>query len=306
MVLLPLGRGGKAPAISRYEGKAVTARPIPTLIVLAALQSGLLGGAAATLAGEPEKPRGSSFTKPDQATVLAWRKKLNEMRKLFPVDKNRPQGDIEEGRRTVAAIDDPAAVPVIVALLETEKNAQFRRSLIQPLISLGGKEADACLVKWSVEDRNPYVRQEACHGLAERENLREHMPAYLEYLRRPRQGLNWRFATEAAEALLMTGLAAPLKEGERPNEEMVRMLVGALDSAKVDVVQTNAPFVKDLIPDPRDSGPRQKRKTPLAEVLPAVKTPNPVVLATLQEYTGEDIQYDQRAWLAWLETRLRE
>jgi hypothetical protein len=245
---------------------------------------------------------------PTRAEVAAWRKRLLEMRKAFEVlPKEDREGAWERGRREVAAIDDPAAVPAIVALLETEKHGQFRRALIQPLLSIGGKEALTCLVKWSVEDTlNPYLRQEACHGLAEKPELPEYLDQYLAYLKPVRQGRNMRFPTEAAEALRMTGLAAPLQDGQKPNEQMVRLLTGALESAHVWVKQTDATLIKGLIPDPRDSEARQKRKTPLAGKLPKVETPNPVVLLTLQEYTGQDFQYDKAAWLAWLDDKLKE
>jgi hypothetical protein len=244
--------------------------------------------------------------KPGPAEVAAWRKRLVELGKLFDAGEGSRRENVERGREEVAAIADPAAVPAIVKHLEKEKNGLYRRALIQPLISIGGKDAIACLVKWSVEDQNPYVRQEACHGLAAKEELPQFLDAYLAYLAPVPQGRNMRFPTEAAEALSMTGLAARLKEGDPPNENLVRALVRALDSARVDVVQTNAALIKNAIPDPRDSEARQKRKTPFAGRVYVPETPNPVVLATLQEYTGEDFQYDKKAWLDWLEKMLKE
>jgi hypothetical protein len=256
-----------------------------------------------TLRGE----EGAAPAKPTTAQVAVWRKRLLEMRTAFEVAAREDRAaSWERGRREIAAIDDPAAVPAIVKLLESEKNGPFRRALIQPLISLGGPEAIACLAKWSVEDQNPYVRQEACHGLVGRDELSDLLPAYLKYLEPVRQGRNMRFPTETAEALVMTGLAAPLKEGEQPDEKLVRGLVGALDSARVDVVQALDARKRPVLPDPRDSAARQKRKTPLAGLVPVPETPNPVVLQTLQEYTGADFQYDKKAWLAWLEERVGE
>ena len=75
-------------------------------------------------------------------------------------------------------------------------------------------------MKWSVEDPNPYLRQDACHGLAEKKELPELLDAYLTYLQPVRQGRSIRFATETAEALTMTRLAAPLEEGALPNEQI--------------------------------------------------------------------------------------
>lgn len=275
---------------------------LPALVVL--LLVGRIIGPSYCAADEP--PSSSATAKPDRVKVAAWRKELLELRKHFTTgEKVNNQATWDLGRGKVAAISDPDSVPAIVTLLETEKHGQFRRALIQPLISIGGKEAVACLVKWSVEDQNPYLRQEACHGLAEKEELPEFLGLYIAYLKPVRQGRSVRFATEAAEALTMTGLAAPLAENELPNAELVRVLASALDTAPVQIKQTDSTLIKNFIPDPRDSKARQKRKTPLAGVLPTVETPNPVVLATLQEYTGEDFQYDERAWLAWLERRVK-
>jgi HEAT repeat protein len=244
--------------------------------------------------------------KPTAAELAAWRKELLEIRKLFVEGEVHHQETYDKGRAELAAIDDPEAVPAIVKLLETEKNGAFRRALLQPLINTGGKEAVACLVKWSVEDQNPLLRQEACHGLVEQAELTDFVGVYIAYLAPVKQGLNVRFATEAAEALAMTELTRPLGPGELPHAGLVRVLVSALDSARVDMVQTDGTFTKNLIPDPRNSEARQKRLSPLAGVLPVADTSNPVVLKTLQDYTGQDFQYDQKAWLAWLEARLKE
>jgi hypothetical protein len=244
--------------------------------------------------------------KPDPTDVGRWRKELLELRKLFVTGKTLHPETWDLGREKISAIDEPAAVHAIAKILETETNGQFRRALLKPLISIGGNDAAACLVKWSVEDQNPLLRQEACHGLTERKELPEFLNAYIGYLKPVRQGRNVRFATEAAEALTMTRLAAPLGQGERPNAELVRALASALDTAPVFIKQIDSTPVKNFIPDPRDSRERQKRKTPLAGVVPTVDTPNPVVLATLQEYTGADFQYDEKAWLAWLDEKLKD
>jgi hypothetical protein len=282
-----------------WGGAAMVFRRSMWLVVVTAM----LATVSASRGEETAKPGIS--VRPSVEQVAVWRKKLLDIRKVYQSGTGKNQEPWERGKEQLAAIDDPVAAYAIVKLLETEEHAQFRRGLIVPLIKIGGRPAVPALVRWSVEDRNPYLRQEACHGLMEIPDLGEYLDVYLGYLA-PVRGKNTRFATEAAEALVMTRLAAPLGPGEKPNEKIVRSLVGALNTAKVEVTQAYDPFKQPVIPDPRDSPESRKRKSPWAEKLPVVATPNPVVLSILQEYTGEDFLYDKQAWLAWLEMRLRE
>jgi hypothetical protein len=251
---------------------------------------------------EKPAPAAPAAARPDPAEVAQWRKNLLEWRRWFLSEKLDPERSPALARQNIAAIDDAAAVPAIVAVLKAEKNPQLRRVLVQPLLNLGGKDALKLLVQLSVEDENPLLREEACAGLRDRPELAEHLDQYLEYLKKKRQGVNVRYATEAAEALMLVGLTAPRAEGELPNEKLVRGLTGALDTAPV----VDDALKRDWIPDPRDSKARQKRRSPLAGRVPVVETPNPVVLAALVEHTGEDFQYDKAAWISWLEKRLSE
>ena len=82
----------------------------------------------------------------------------------------------------------------------------------------------------------------------------------------------------------------------------MRLLTGALDSAPVFIKQTDSAPIKNFIPDPRQQGPAETQNA--AGRRATCRAPN-VVLATLQEYTGEDFQYDKKAWLAWLEKRIK-
>jgi hypothetical protein len=134
---------------------------------------------------EDEAAAKSGVVKPDAAQTAQWKKQIAEWRRWFLSEKLDPERSPDLARENIAAIDDPAAIPALIAALKTEKNPRFRLVLVEPLISLGGKEAVAFLVKLSVEDENPMLREKAAVGLADKPELPGHLGDYIAYLKVP-------------------------------------------------------------------------------------------------------------------------
>jgi hypothetical protein len=242
----------------------------------------------------------AKVARPSPAAVAQWRKQLQGWGKEFfgGEGKNR-QAQWQAGREKIAAIDDPAAIPAIVALLKTEKHPQFRRALIQPLIKLGGKEAVDCLVKWSVEDDNPLLREEAAKGLIGKEGLEAHLDTYIAYLKSPI------YVSNAAEALSWTRLCQPLSTVDQPNEKLVKALVNALHTVTREIVPYSVRFDTGWQWRPSHTGNAASRTWGTDKGMVQVKIPKPVpsVLNALRDYSGQDYQYDESQWNKWLVER---
>jgi HEAT repeat protein len=238
------------------------------------------------------------------ATAAAgqWRKQLASWgQEYFGPQSAENQALWEQGREQLASVDDPAAIPPIVALLKTEKHPQFRRALIVPLIQLGGKEATSALVKWSVEDDNPLLREEAATGLAGKEGLDAHLDTYIAYLKSPK------YVANAAEALSWTRLAQPLSTVERPNEKLTKALIQALHTRQQQVVPYSVSYdsgTRISMDGMGNAGPWRKWGTDEGWVRVRIPVPQPKVVAALQEYTGQQYQYDTSQWQNWLRDRL--
>jgi hypothetical protein len=244
------------------------------------------------------EPQGEGVAKPSPAAVAQWRKQLVEWRKeFFGMDGDDLHAQWQAGRERVAAIDDPAAIPAIVALLKTEKHPQFRRALIQPLIKLGGKEAVDCLVKWSVEDENPLLREEAAKGLIGKEGLEAHLDTYIAYLKSPE------YVSNAAEALRWTKLSQPLSTVEKPNERLVKALVNAIHTFQYKMTRYRVAYdtgTRPHVTRTGNIGPWRQSGIDEGVVRVKVPVPQPAVVAALKEYSGQDFQYDESKWNAWL------
>jgi hypothetical protein len=258
--------------------------------------SAVLIGVVSSAAGqERQQALGAQVGAPWRQQLLEWRKEY------FAVEGEDRQARRAEGREKMAAIDDPAVVPVAIALLRTEKDPQFRRALIQPLIRFGGKEAVACLVKWSVEDDNPLLREEASKGLVGKEGLDAYLDTYIAYLKSPK------YVSNAAEALVWTRLCQPVSTVEKPNAKLVKALINAIHTVQRRTVRYQVAF---------DTG---QRWTPQGGINGTVKrtwgvddgmvqvripVPQPAVVEALKTYTGQDYQYDESAWNSWISAKV--
>lgn len=243
--------------------------------------------------------------KANPAAVAQWRKTLLEWREeYFSNEGENPRQQWEQGRVKIAVIDDRAAIPAIVSLLRTEKHPQFRRALIVPLINMGGKDAVACLVKWSVEDNNPLLREEAAKGLVGKDELAEHLDTYIAYLKSPK------YVATAAEGLSRTKLAQPISTLDEPDAKLTKALINALRTVTARVVPYRITYdtgwVASAPHTPGDTAAFRAWGTD--EGMAKVKTPVPIpaVLKTLQEYSGRDYQYDESQWNSWLAQRMAD
>jgi hypothetical protein len=225
-----------------------------------------------------------------------------------PVD---PAKTIDAARDQIGQIDDPAAIPAILALLKTEKIGLFRRALIQPLIKLGGPEAVAALVKLSVEDENPTLRDEAAAGLAGKPELPQFLDEYVKYLHNPRH------SSAAAKALRLTKLATRQSSAEPLDPKLTKALVGALVQKERKLVRYWTVFDTGPVPGLEQStidsitGPVIDRRAEYGRlgkrsaryirnyqgwIEVFVPVPNPQALETLKIYTSQNLEYDQAAW----------
>lgn len=259
----------------------------------------MLGFNGSALGVDQELPA----AKANPAAVAQWRKTLLEWREqYFTGEGENPRALWNQGREKIAAIEDQAAIPAIVALLRTEKHPQFRRAMIVPLISMGGKEAVACLVKWSVEDENPLLREEAAKGLVGKQELQVHLDTYITYLKSPK------YVASAAEALTWTRLSQPISTVERPDEKLTKALINALHTDQIKIVPYSVTFdsgERAHMTRMNNIGPWRQRGTDEGMVRVRIPVAQPKVVAALEEYSGQHYQYDEKSWLVWLEKRLK-
>jgi hypothetical protein len=237
--------------------------------------------------------RADESAKTDQAPQVNWPAQLREWRTWYTAVQRDPAKSREAALAALEAIDDPAAVPPIVSLLKSEKHGQFRRALLRPLINLGGKEAVGALVKWSVEDDNPVLRQEAAEGLVGKEELAAQLDTYIEYLRNPK------FAAASAQALRWTKLAVRQSSSEALNEKLTKALIDALVQKQKKRVPYWVAVDTGWIPHAgTGSGFGRYRHREYKEDWVEVMVPvqNTDVHATLTQYSSQNFAYDQQAW----------
>lgn len=262
----------------------------------------ILGVPAVPLQGAEELPAGEEFTSEERAaeqlTPLEWAAKLREWRKWVTTDTRNPAQTRAAAREQIAAIDDPAFLPLAIKALKTEKDSQMRRALIQPLVKFGGPEAAAMLVKLSVEDDNPVLREEAAKGLVGKPELAQHTKTYTEYLYKPLH------STAAARALRQTQLATRQSASDPIDPQLAKALVHAL-------VEKRPQRVPGWIAHEAGSSSARtskyfytKRHVVYERGLVNVElpTPNPEVRQTLREYANQDYEFNQSSWRDALRT----
>jgi len=256
---------------------------LPVLVALfaAPLAYPLRGEEVAPVAAEPAAE-----------AAVNWPAKLREWRKSF-APKNEQELQAEEAAtKEIEAIDDPAAIPAIIAALKTEKSP-MRWALVAPLIKLGGEDAVAMLVKLSVEDESPQLRQLAAEGLVGQQELPQFLDKYIDYLYKPQ------FSTAAAQALRWDKLAVRDSVGQPLNPKLVKALIAALvQKQKKLVPYWWAVDTGNLRHMTRSGGRGTYRHRGYQEGLTEalMPTPNPEARETLRQYTSSDFQFDQSRW----------
>ncbi len=263
----------------------------------ALLAAGLMSPVRPLPADEPAVEAGA---KADPAAKAQWLAKFREWRKWMVAETPVEGQTRDDARAAMGAIDDPAAIPVILSLLKGEKYSQFRRALIRPLINLGGEDAVAMLVKLSVEDDNAVLRQEAAEGLAGKPELPQHLEKYIQYLHKPQS------STAAAQALRWTKLATRQSESDPLDPKLTKALIDGL----VQKVKKRVPYWVAVdtgwIPHTgTGSGFGNFRHREYAEgwVVVSVPEPNAEVKKTLSEYSSQNHEYDQPKWRKEVETK---
>ena len=204
-----------------------------------------------------------------------WVQKLLIWRSWYTPGSKDPAQTRDAARALVEGIDDPAAIPAIIAFLKVEKDFRFRHALIWPLIQMGGKDALATLVKLSVLDDNQILRQEIAEALACRPELSDFLDEYVRFLYKPQ------FAARAAQALRWNRLATRVVETDPIDPRLAKALIAAL----VQKQEKRLPFsrtYRGVVPVGVESLPQDVRWVDVQ-----VPTPNPEVYETLQEYSFE-------------------
>jgi hypothetical protein len=235
--------------------------------------------------------------------AVNWPAQLREWRKWTLEPPTDPAKSSAAGRENVEAIDDPAAIPAILSLLKTETSPSYRRTLVKPLLSMGGEQALAALVKLSVEDKNPLLREEVSKGLAGNEDLPEFLYKYIDYLHQPR------WATNAVQALRWTKLLERQSVSDPIDPKLYDALVDAL-------VQKQKRMVRQvrMVEVGTHSGWALHRppwsgkivKPTIVQVEVAVPEQSPEALEALKSYTSENYEYDQVAWRKALKLQTRK
>jgi hypothetical protein len=245
---------------------------------------------------------GRTFAAEGKSEVLRtaeWRKQLVEWRKWFLSEELDEQASPDLARENVLGINDQAAIPALIAVLKTEKHPQWRRVLIQPLVKLANDDASlAFLVKLSVEDENPLLREEVAKGLVGKNGLEKHLDAYIAYLKSPK------YVSNAAEALTWTRLSQAVSTVEKPNPKLAKALINALNAKQEKLMPYQIAFDTGLLVASDGRYQRTGRISGVDEGFVKVKipVPQPEVLNALKEHTGQDYQYDQSQWNRWLES----
>ncbi|MBI1901789.1 MAG: HEAT repeat domain-containing protein [Planctomycetia bacterium] len=197
----------------------------------------------------------------------------------------------------IRAVKDPAAVEAILALLDKEKNTSVRFLYIQALGRTGSKKAIAPLAKLAVEDEQPDIRHEAAKSLGTLPDKREALPQLIRYL-------GSKHSARAAQALRWSGLTQRLGTFESPDSYLTRALINALivkKKTRVPVGYWYAWWKASAVPGGRHMRGHFESGIGTKDV--DVPAPNPEVLEALKEYSGQDYEYDVRAWEKWHQER---
>jgi HEAT repeat protein len=228
-------------------------------------------------------------------STAEWRQRQAELRDAFQGEDKEAK---EAARLEIVNIRDPNALGVIRQMLALEEDHLLRRELLMPLAHIGGRAAVRELVEVSVKGRG--LAGQASLGLALTDEAPEAVPLLARYLQ------NRKYQARAVQALATSQILQPLGQGEKPDQRLTVGLIDALALKTPERVTTLG-----VVPTGHASylgtagGTVQQayssRKYAMRKVVVKVikLSPNAMALELLKQYSGEDYQYNQKAWATW-------
>ena len=266
-------------------------------LVLPLVFCGLLFGVQTTESrGGADGPDSTAVR--DTMSTGEWRKQLEEWRQwIREADRKGPDERGEAAKEQIRGIRDVNAVRPLEAML-SDGREHWRTVFLEPLARIGGRQALKTLVRVSVMDSNVRVREAAARQIGGMENGRDAIPEYIKYLR------SAQYSDEAAEALSWSGLAQQVSIIDEPDPALTNALINALVlKGTKDIPMIYRRYYGSF--QPRVGGYHASSGSVSERVYVPVHfpLPNPKVLETLVEYTGENYGYDQNAWKRWYQKR---
>jgi hypothetical protein len=215
-----------------------------------------------------------------------WRREYVELQR-----GERDRREALEAR--IERVRDPAALPVIDALLKREKNHMVRALYARAVGNIEGEDALESLVRLAVQDESEYVRKTAAEKLAERDDRQEAMERFLRYLR------HQRYCDIAARALLDAEMIPQASRYEPPDRKLFLALTGSLVASERRVVPGGYYRIYWHKIGGRYSGYRTRR------ILNVINRPLPHkhVLLALMRLTGENYGYNRASWERWYDAK---
>jgi hypothetical protein len=255
-------------------------------LLVAALAA--LWTAPAPLAGQDTEPADEP---------RAWSAELRRWRREY-VELQRGERDRREALEArIERVRDPAALPVIDALLKREKNHMVRALYARAVGNIEGEDALESLVRLAVQDESEYVRKTAAEKLAERDDRQEAMERFLRYLR------HYRYCDPAARALLDAGMIPKASRYELPDRKLFLALTGSLAAFERVVVGSRKGYTFGSYPNPS-----LPHRTYFYHEFPIYyfgnrPLPHKHVLLALIRLTGENYGYNRGAWERWYDVK---
>jgi hypothetical protein len=226
-----------------------------------------------------------------QAKSLAqWRPKLESIRRRLdaPSQGRRAEFQRREAEREWERIDDPAAIPAIEAVFDTQSNQAGALRVVNKLSSMRSHEASAGLARYAVLSRWPQARQRAVDLLKNRP-LHEYVPLLLASMYTPAQARAELYRAANGRLAYREVLS---REGQEYREEVVLTSRG----------QASPPLQVDDRRGPRDPIAMQNAPAtaPGTAMLNAeVQVANTRICSVLAEATGQSLGSSPEAWWEW-------
>ncbi len=217
--------------------------------------------------------------KAEKKTDADWRNQLERWRRWLT---GRRKDRSDEALAEIRALNDPAAAPAVVALIDEEKNANVRRLLMDVAAPMDTPEVLDKLVQMSLHDPDEDLRFAALQYL-----LATGRPGLAgPYVRALRSNDNL-IVNRAAEALGTIG-----------DRDAIGPLIAAVVTKHKTVEGGGSPNQHSYMFTPDGGTSMNFGSAPPKVVSRPVE--NPAVLAALRKLTGANFGFNQEAWRNWL------